>query len=304
MIVGSGHNWTRQRQNLSILPFRALWDTGLPATVRVKFHGRSNTDHLCDVWLNDEIQIGVADWSGEAEYELANPQIPQSFFKNGSNVIRVNNPGSELIDLILLNWIQIDYRRHFHAQEDVLPFAITSLPDETGAVNPNFEVELKNFSTRDVEIYGTDGTRYLGLNPLIDDKAFPDTYRIIFRGTQIRPTDLNAPAIRYIALTRNQFRKPEISIDTPSDLRATHNGADYIIITHNNFISDVQPLADFRSEQGLRTKVVDVQNIYDEFNYGILHPNAIREFLNYAYHNWQPPSPNLRTSRRRYTHSY
>ena len=41
----------------------------------------------------------------------------------------------------------------------------------------------------------------------------------------------------------------------------------------------------------MRTKVVDVQDIYDEFNHGILNPRAIREFLNYAYHNWQPPAP-------------
>ena len=74
-----------------------------------------------------------------------------------------------------------------------------------------------------------------------------------------------------------------------SDLHSTHNAADYIIITHNHFIQDVQPLADYRAQQGLRTKVVDVQDIYDEFNDGILNPNAIREFLDYAYHNWQPP---------------
>ena len=114
---------------------------------------------------------------------------------------------------------------------------------------------------------------------------------MIFRATQIRPKDENDPAIQYIALTRNHFLKPKIALDSPSDLRNIHNGADHIIITHNNFIHDVQPLADFRSQQGLRTKVVDVQNIYDEFNHGILNPKAIREFLKYAYYNWQPPAP-------------
>ena len=189
-----------------------------------------------------------------------------------------------------MNWIEVDYWRNFDAKSDVLPFAITPLPDETGAVNPNFEVILKNFSTPDVEIYGIDGTRYDGLSALVDADA-PGTYRIIFRSTQIRPKDTIDPAIQYIALTRNQFRKPKISVDTPSDLRSTHNGADYIIITHANFINDVQPLADFRNQQGMRSKVVDVQDIYDEFNHGILNPNAIREFLKYAYANWQPPAP-------------
>ena len=53
----------------------------------------------------------------------------------------------------------------------------------------------------------------------------------------------------------------------------------------------MQPLANFRSQQGLRARVVDVQDIYDEFNHGIINPYAIRGFLKYAYENWQPPAP-------------
>lgn len=270
-----------------------LADTARPATVRLNLHGRSNTGHDCDIWLNDKIRLGEARWTGETEYQLQNQELSQSFLENGRNVLRIMNPGSpeELIDIILFNWIQVDYWRNFHAKSDVLPFAITPLPDETGAVNPNFKITLQNFSTPDIEIYGVDGTRYVGLKPLVDEKDFPGTYRAIFRATQIRPKDANDPAIQYIALTRDQFLKPKIALDASSELRGTHNGADHIIITHSDFIDDVQPLADFRSQQGLRTKVVDVQNIYDEFNHGILNPNAIREFLKYAYNNWQPPAP-------------
>ena len=266
-------------------------ETALPATIRVSFYGRSKSEHHANVWLNDDVSLGEARWSGDTEYQLLD-QRPQFFLTNGRNVIRVTNPESteELLDIILLNWIQIDYRRNFTAKADVLPFAITPFPNETGVVNPNFEVILGNFSTPDIEIYGIDGTRYVGLAPIIDDRK-PGTYRLPFRSTQIRPKDVDDPSIQYIALTRSQFRKPEISVDNPSDLHSTHNAADYIIITHQSFLQDVQPLADFRSQQGLRTKVVDVQNIYDEFNHGILNPNAIREFLNYAYHNWQPPAP-------------
>ena len=266
--------------------------TARPATVRVALHGRSNTEHDCNVWLNDKIELGEARWNGETEYQLQNQEIFQSFLNNGKNTIRVTNPTSAgaLIDILMLNWIQIDYWRNFKAEKDVLPFAITPLLDETGTVNPNFEVQLKNFSTPDIEIYGIDGTRYVGLSPIADDKV-PGTYKVLFQSSQISPKAVNDPTIQYIALTRNQFRKPKISVDAPSDLRSTQNGADYIIITHHHFLQDVQPLADFRGQQGMRTKIVDVQNIYDEFNHGILNPKAIREFLSYAYHNWQPPAP-------------
>jgi uncharacterized repeat protein (TIGR01451 family) len=68
------------------------------------------------------------------------------------------------------------------------------------------------------------------------------------------------------------------------------NGADYIIITHSDFYTDVQPLADYRAAQGLRTVQVKVEDIYDEFSYGIFDPEAIRNFLAYTYQNWQPPA--------------
>ena len=269
-----------------------LADTARPAAIRVNLHGRSSTGHDYDIWLNDKIRLEEARWTGETEYQLQNRELPQSFLQDGNNVLQIMNPGSPeaLIDIILLNWIQVDYWRNFEAKSDVLPFAITPFPDETGTVNPNFEVILENFSTPDIEIYGIDGTRYVGASALVDEDS-PGTYRIIFGATQIRPKDAIDPAIQYIALARNQFQKPKISVDTPSDLRGTHNGADYIIITHSDFIDEVQPLADFRNQQGMRTKVVDVQNIYDEFNHGILNPNALREFLKYAYANWQPPAP-------------
>ncbi len=267
-------------------------DTALPTTVRVSLHGRTNTPHLCTVWLNDKIEFGEARWNGETEYQIHNQDIPQSFLNEGQNSIRITNPSNpeSPIDIILLNWIQIDYWRDFKAEADVLPFAITPFLDATGTANSSFEVELKNFTIPDIEIYGVDGTRYVGLSALVDEDV-PGTYRIFFRSTQIRPKKASDPTIQYIALTGNQFRKPTISVDTPSELYSTQNAADYIIITHNHFIQDVQPLVDHRSQQGLRTKVVDVQNIYDEFNHGILNPEAIRAFLNYAYHNWQSPAP-------------
>ncbi|MDQ7028879.1 MAG: C25 family cysteine peptidase [Ardenticatenia bacterium] len=77
----------------------------------------------------------------------------------------------------------------------------------------------------------------------------------------------------------------------PSGLKAPSNGADYIIITHQAFMTAARRLADYRASQGLRTMVVDVAQLYDEFNDGIYHPMAIRNFLAYAYANWQPPAP-------------
>ena len=38
-------------------------------------------------------------------------------------------------------------------------------------------------------------------------------------------------------------------------------------------------------------KAVDVAHIYDAFSYGIVSPQAIKDFISYAYDNWTKPAP-------------
>src|SRR5690606_37399074 len=52
-----------------------------------------------------------------------------------------------------------------------------------------------------------------------------------------------------------------------------------------------RPLAEFHRGRGLEVALVDVQDIYDEFNHGVLSPYAIRDFISHAYHHWQSPRP-------------
>ncbi len=275
--------------------------TGQKATVRTVLHGRSEGSHFIELWLNNDIVIGTPRWEGETELISENRQVAQSYLKNGRNTITAVMPseGQEL-DLVMMNWFEIDYWRTYEAQDNVLPFSVTPLPDdETGNVNPNFKVELLNFTDPNINIYSVDGTRYVGLVP-VEDKDNPGVYSVSFQSSRINVTPQYNPdgtlklntGIQYIALTNDQYLTPiEIIKDLPSDLRGQHNGADYIIITDTEFVRDVQPLANFRSQQGLRSKVVTVEDIYDEFNHGINNPYALRDFLKYAYENWQSPAP-------------
>jgi hypothetical protein len=90
-----------------------------------------------------------------------------------------------------------------------------------------------------------------------------------------------------------------ITKDTPSNLRATSNQADYIIITDPSLTSALTPLVNHRTAQGLAVKVVYVQDIFDEFSEdvsptyssGLYSPDAIHAFLTYAYSEWQAPAP-------------
>jgi hypothetical protein len=97
--------------------------------------------------------------------------------------------------------------------------------------------------------------------------------------------------VTYFVSGANQLQSPkQISRYLPPDLSGS-NGADYLIITHRDFITSMQPLAAHRAAEGLRVKIVDVADLYNQFNDGLYHPIAIKNFLKYTYDNWQPPAP-------------
>jgi hypothetical protein len=87
--------------------------------------------------------------------------------------------------------------------------------------------------------------------------------------------------------------------DRPADLAHNPSGADYILITHrdlgwaqngdqNRWLTD---LVAHRQTQGLRVEVVDIEDIYDQFSFGIKSPQAPKDFLAYAHQNWPAPAP-------------
>ncbi|TAL69139.1 MAG: hypothetical protein EPN82_07490 [Bacteroidetes bacterium] len=83
---------------------------------------------------------------------------------------------------------------------------------------------------------------------------------------------------------------------TQSYLRDSNNQSDLIIITHNKFKETADTLARYRERtHHIKATVVDVDDIYKEFNYGIKSPHAIKKFLESAYYNWQKPAPSYLT---------
>jgi hypothetical protein len=78
------------------------------------------------------------------------------------------------------------------------------------------------------------------------------------------------------------------------DLRSPSNGAEYIVLYHPRFESEAQRLADLRRtlSSGQRTTMaVDINRVYDEFSWGMVDPVAIRDFLKYAWENWNQGTP-------------
>ena len=76
-----------------------------------------------------------------------------------------------------------------------------------------------------------------------------------------------------------------------SKITETTNQANLIIIYHPLFIEAVEKLAEFKKSQNITTQTVNIFDIYNEFNYGIFSPEAIKRFIAYVFKNWSNPKP-------------
>ncbi len=79
--------------------------------------------------------------------------------------------------------------------------------------------------------------------------------------------------------------------DFDSSLHRKDQGYDYIIITPRFMTSEARKLARRRTQDGFNVLLTDVQDIYDEFNYGYPSCKAIKNFLRYAQSEWTGLSP-------------
>src|SRR5207253_2008687 len=76
-----------------------------------------------------------------------------------------------------------------------------------------------------------------------------------------------------------------ITANQPSKLNSA-SGADFVIITAKQFTQIIQPLVALRQSQGYQVSVVDVEDVYDEFGYGVHSPQAVKDFLDWTYLHW------------------
>lgn len=76
----------------------------------------------------------------------------------------------------------------------------------------------------------------------------------------------------------------EITTLSKVDFTNYEGSYNYVIITHKSLENSANTFADYRKSQqggGYNVLVADIQQLYDQFNYGYRGPMAIKNFLNY-----------------------
>jgi hypothetical protein len=79
----------------------------------------------------------------------------------------------------------------------------------------------------------------------------------------------------------------QLELDEPANLVGPRSaGAECVVIAPRALHPAAERLLRGKKCSGI---VVDVQDVYDEFHYGLKSPEAIREFVTYAFWRWPPP---------------
>ena len=245
-----------------------------------------DADHHAEIYINPVAAspqglILDAGWDGFTWLPVAE-SFDQALLSEGANTVRIRlpndtgvvNDSGDPYDYVFTKWLEVEYCSRFVAQDERLAFSY----DEPGLWN--FQIE--GFSTSNVDLFDVSDSSAVE-RIMVGEPAAP--------GGVLSFDDNLGAARKYVALAEDAYLAPAIELDTPSDWQSSAHGADYVVITHRDLITEAQRLAAYRQSQGLRVAVVEVQDLFDEFSYGIYDPEAIRAFLAWAYANWQRPAP-------------
>ncbi len=178
-----------------------------------------------------------------------------------------------------INWIEIFYTQQLVPVNDELLF---TSPDTSGAV----EYNLSGYSSSSVRVF--DVTDAFNVREMAVTQV-QEMGRILFKDT-LSPGLIK----KYWAGTLAAYKYPASFTAIPNtNVRGTTPGADFVIITHRDFLQQAQQLRDYKENlpggDALRTIVVEVDTLYNEFGGGMPDPTAIRDFLKYATTQWQVP---------------
>lgn len=259
-VVSTGGNFT-YNFNLTGVDFSSA-----QSTVELKFQGYSFDQHIVQVTLNGE---SLANATGTARSAFSKEYtVPTSFLREGANSLVMRAIGVSS-DFSLFDTVSATYRRKQLATQNRLKF-----------YTDNYRLsKLEGFASANVRVFDmTNQSSPVQWSNLSIVQEGP-TYSVRM------PSDRGR---QMVAVEDSGLQTASsISANDPASLKATTNAARLIIIAHKNWMTQAQNWANYRIGQGVSVKVVDVSDIYDEFNYGDLSSLSIRDFLQYAKTNWQ-----------------
>ena len=248
------------------------------------------TDHHLEVRLNGS-PVGDAFFSGKRPYRF-DVAVPAASLIEGTNTLSLVNLGDTgVTSRVFLDRFSVSYPQAPALRAGVLEgtWAEPGIAEVAGTGAAPIVLDTTMAGMADPSSPGTtaaprdDRADVAGTSPVKWLLGVEST------GSSVR---FRAEAShRYLVASREGLLSPRVSHPAPSALRDAANQADYILIAPRDFMDAAQPLVDRRQSQGLSAVAVSFEEIAETFGHGQPSPEAIRDFLSFAFHSWARPSP-------------
>jgi hypothetical protein len=268
LLNGDGNNFfgpvvtdTPVTQDLTVAN---LYAAGGPSTLRVTLQGATAGPHSVAVSLNGAV-LGNVSFQDQAS-GMATFTVPS--INPGANTLALVAASPD--DVSVVDDVQLTYPHSYKADGDVLRF--TALPGKLTTIGgftstPITAIDITDPANISLVVGATTSN-----NP---------GYEL----TLVPPGSGNNPRTM-LAVTGVQVRTPTIAANQPSSWHAPQAGYDMVILAHSSLMSSASRLAAHRQAQGLAVAVIDVQDLYDEFNFGAKSPYALKNFLSMTRTSW------------------
>ena len=267
----SGYDWYWEdfRHNARNFPVEIQDALDEPVTIRLAFFGVSLSSHRFQVRWNDRT-VGALEFDGPAasRHEIETDESP----RDGTNLLGLVHQSERTVRL---DWYEIEYSRRFVARDGELRF---TGPSHDGPV----EFRLHGFESGSARVFEVSAD----LAEIVD---------VVWEGDVALFQDRAAGSPRrYVAAEQERWQRPvRIERAAVGGLADPAGAAEYLVISHAEFMAPAVRLAEWRARDDrfgppLVARAVDVQAVYDEFSGGLLDPAAIRNFVHFAYENWEP----------------
>lgn len=245
-------------------------DVDLPARLSVTVQGATRGVHRL------RVSLGGHDL-GEMIFE--NPvsrtetfEVPATQLREGANTVRLVRSSGSATDVVLVDTLALAYPRALRARSDALSFVATRQAVAT----------VTGFSSAAVRVFEiTDPDRPTWVPATVE--GTPPAVSVTVAEPAARDRALLAIADPAILPPAATFR------DAPSAWHASNRRQGLVMIAHASLLEAAARLVSQREREGTAVALVDVQDVYDEFSFGVRESNAIRSFLVRARAAWDSP---------------
>jgi hypothetical protein len=252
---------------------------GPPVTISAKLQGYASSiidnAHLIGISLNSG-SVQDSGYINKYSQKVLHAEVNTDLLLEGNNILRISSyPTASDVNLLFFDWYEIEYPAYLNLNKDSLNFSFPFITSERLAT-----IKIKNTRGSNYAVWRK-GLKY--------ERYF--SYEI--NNGELYLTDTISANDKYYIIKDDMVSSPLIELPKQfNNLRNREKQADYIIITHKNFLMKAVEYAEFiNTSYGLTTSVIDIDDIYDEFSYGGFNPEAIRGFLQATHLYWQSPLP-------------